>query len=57
MKTVSVTLLVHAGLLWHFHNPLKFDIDYRIFDVPMCIFLHVYTDGGFWFIVSSEEFC
>ena len=29
----TLTLLVHAGLVWCFHNPPNSDKDYRIFNV------------------------
>ena len=31
----TLTLLVHAGLFWCFHNPPNCDIDYRIFNMRM----------------------
>ena len=34
----TLTLLVHAGLFWCFHNPLNFDMNYRIFNVCMWSF-------------------
>ena len=46
--------LVHAGLFWCFHNPLKFNMDYRIFNVRMSSFLHAYAHRGLRFIVSPE---
>ena len=53
MKTV--TLLVHAaGLFWCFHHPPNSDMDYRIFNVCISIFLHGCTHEGPQFIVSAE---
>ena len=52
MKTV--TLLVHAGLFSRFHNPPNSDIDYRIFNMHMWSFLHVYTHAGPEFTVSCK---
>ena len=42
----TLTLLVHAGLFWCFHNPLNSDLDYRTFN--MCTWslcMHVHAGG------------
>ena len=41
-----LTLLVHAGLFWCFHNPPDSDMDYRIFNVRVWYYLlHAHTKG------------
>ena len=43
----TLTLSVHAGLLWCFHNPLNSDMDHMIFNVHICNLLAcAYTQGG-----------
>ena len=47
-----LTLFVHAGLVWYFHNPSNSNMDYRIFNVrggSFCLGIHT---GGHRFIVS-----
>ena len=48
-----LTLIVHAGLFWCFHNPLNSNIYYRIFSLTCRCYLFtcIHTQG---FIVSSE---
>ena len=53
-----LTLLVHAGLFWHFHNPPNSDMD-NIYIFNMCylfVCIYIYTHGGPQFTVSSGRF-
>ena len=54
----SVTLFVHAGLFWRFHNPSISYMDYRICNVRMGTFFFfflniVYTGGLDLYIIST----
>ena len=52
----TLTLLVHAGLFWCFHNPLNSDMGYRIFSMRMRSFLHAYTYRDFGLKSHLKDF-
>ena len=53
MKTL--TLLVHAGLSWCFHNPPNSDTDHRIFTIHMSSFcLRIHTAPHYKYITQGS---
>ena len=52
----TLMLLVHAGLLWCFHNPPNSDMDCKVFNLHnYVIFLRGYTHAGLWLMVLFKE--
>ena len=58
LKTLSLTLLVHVGLFWCFHNPPNSNKDFRIFnvhDVIFSIFAGVCRWGFCWVCTEFDS--
>ena len=47
---------MHAGLFWHFHNPLNSDMNYRIFNVYVIHFECVYTWGTLVYSLTQRTY-
>ena len=53
----TLTLLVHAGIFWRFHNPKNSDMDYMIFILSMWSFyMHRHT-GNLDLLSHPKDFC
>ena len=52
----TLTLLMHAGLFWYFHNPLNSDMNYRIFNVYVIHFECVYTWGTLVYSLTQRTY-